>query len=187
VNQTNAATRAPAAQPVEPPPQLQLLHAERFAVDRPFRHLWRADQPWVQSGWLLVLSGDPEQLRPRQVKEPVLYVGAQTAERINTARDSGRLVVLVPGDFRLEDAPIFLGGTALPEELWQPQIDAELAAAKAAGALPPTGPAIANASVPAVQKFANDFALRLRAIDLVEQHSPTEVDLIRGWRAPLVK
>ena len=177
----------PLAQPPVPKAQLELVHAERFQVEKPFRHVWRADQPLVNNGWLLVLSGDPERVRPRQTKEPVLYVGAQTAQRIN-AGPEGKLVVLVPGDFQLEDTPIVFGAEALPEELRQGQIDAQLGAARASGVVPPTKEAIEKATKTAVWRtFATDYELRLRAIELVEEHSPKEQDLIRGWRAPLVK
>lgn len=167
--------------------QLELVHAERWQVEQPFRHVWRADQPLVNRGWLLVLAGDPASMIPRQTKEPVLYVGAETADRVNTGRDSGRLVVLVPGDFWLEDAPIFFGDEALPEELRQPQIDAQLAAARAAGVVAPTAEAAAQVTEAGSRTFATDFELRRHAIDLVEQYSPTEKDLIAGWRVPLVK
>jgi len=181
-----SAPLTPLAQPPLPRAQLDLVHAERFQVDRPFSYVWRADQPLVNKGWLLVLSGDPELFRPRQTKEPVLYVGAQTAQRINTGPD-GKLVVLVPGDFQLEDAPIFFGAAALPEELRQGQIDAELGAARASGAVPPSKEAIENATKTAEWKsFATDYELHLRAIDLVEEHSPKEKDLIDGARAPRV-
>lgn len=189
---TSAPVRAPLtpvtplAQPLPQKPQLQLVHAERFEVEKPFRHVWRADQPLVRSGWLLVLSGDPALFVPRQVKEPVLYVGAETAQRVNFPEQSGKVVVIVPGDFRLEDAPIFFGAEALPEELRQVQIDAALAAARANGVQPPTAEAIEKAMNAQWQKFASDYDLRLRAIELVEQHSPQEQDLIRGARVPLV-
>jgi hypothetical protein len=180
------AVTAPAAA-VEPRlRQLELVHAERFRVEQPFRHVWRADQPLVRSGWLLVLAGDPTWMVPRQTREPVLYVGAETADRVNTGQDSGKLVVIVPGDFWLEDAPIFYGDEALPEELRQPQIDAQLAAARAAGATAPTAERAAEVAGEA-RTFASDYELRLRAIDLVEQHAPNEKDLIAGWRAPRVK
>ncbi|MFY9345830.1 MAG: hypothetical protein WAT39_25285 [Planctomycetota bacterium] len=172
-----AASPAPAA----PPPQFTLVHAEPFHVDRAFKHVWRRDQPLVNHGWLLVLAGDAELLAPRQTREPVLYVGNQTAERVNTGQPSGRFVVIVPGDFRLADAPIFLGPNALPEELTAADIAAALAAARAAGAVPPTAAAIEAATQPA-RTFASDYELRLRAIDLVEQHSPAEQDLIKGVR-----
>jgi hypothetical protein len=178
-----ASQPAPQAPPVE---QLQLVHAETFQVQRPFQHVWRRDQPWVQHGWILVLSGKEELLRPRQIKEPVLYVGAQTAERVNTAEGSGKVVVIVPGDFALASAPIFLGSIALPEELGPREIAAELDKAVAAGAAAPTAAAIEAATKPG-QVFATDYELRLRAIDLVEQHSPAEKDLIAGWRAPRLR
>jgi hypothetical protein len=189
-----SAPLTPLAQPPLPKVQLDLVHAERFQVEKPFRNTWHADQPLVNSGWLLVLSGDPALFRPRQIKEPVLYVGAQTAQRINSGPD-GKLVVLVPGDFQLEDAPIFFGAEALPEELRQGQIDAQLESAREGGAKPPTKEAIENATnKAAVEKatakaaawgnFTTEYELRLRAIELVEQYSPKEQDLISGWRAP---
>jgi len=176
----------PATQPAPVVPQLELVHAETFRLDRAYPHRYLADQPLVDHGWLLVLSGDPALLQVRQVKMPVLYVGAMTAERVNLGQDSGKLVVLVPGDFRLQDAPIFLGSPALPEELSVDQIEAELAAARAAGAVAPTAAVVAKATTPG-QTYASDWELRQRAIDLVEQYSPKEQDLIRGWRVPLVK
>ena len=177
----------PLAQPLPQRPQLQLVHAERFEVEKPFPHVWRADRRLVNNGWLLVVSGDPALFVPRQIKEPVLYVGAETAQRVNFPEQSGKLVVIVPGDFRLEDAPIFFGAEALPEELRQGQIDAELEAARTAGVVAPSAQAIEKAMNTQWQKFASDYELRLRAIDLVEQYSPQEQALISGARAPLVK
>ncbi|MBL9077291.1 MAG: hypothetical protein JNL08_07305 [Planctomycetes bacterium] len=174
---------APAA---EPPRQLTLVHAERWTTAQPFHHVWRADRPLVASGWLLVLAGDPAQMVPHQVAEPVLYVGAETADRVNTGQGSGKLVVIVPGDFWLEDAPIFYGREALPEALRQPWIDRELATAQEAGATAPTAEQAAAVTAEP-RAFANDYELRLRAIDLVERFAPDEKDLIAGWRAPLVK
>lgn len=180
------APAAQAAQPARVVPQLELVHAETFSVAQPYTHYYRADTPLVRMGWLLVLSGDPALLQVRQVKMPVLYVGAQTAERVNTGQESGKIVVLVPGDFRLQDAPIFLGSAALPEELRQDQIDRELALARADGAVAPAAATIAKVTHEG-RAFANDWELRQRAIDLVEQFSPIEKELIAGWRVPLVK
>lgn len=180
------AAGTPAALAALPVRQLELVHAEPFRVEQPFHHVWRGDQPLVDRGWLLVLAGDPAQMVPRQTLEPVLCVGAQTADRVNTGQGSGKLVVIVPGDFWLEDAPIFYGGEALPEEVRQPWIDRELANARAAGAVAPTAELAAQVAGPA-RTFPTDYQLRLRAIDLVEQYSPGEKDLIAGWRVPLVK
>lgn len=185
-NATAAAAVVPASQPAPAFRQLELVHAETFQLERGYQHMWRADQPLVDRGWLLVLQGDPELLAPRQLQMPVLYVGAQTAERVNTAQPSGKLVVLVPGDFALASAPIFLGAEALPEEVRPDWIQAELAGALASGAKAPA-PAVIERATVAGRTYADDYALRQRAIDLVELHSPEEKDLIAGWRAPLVK
>lgn len=182
----SGATAAAAAPLQAPPAQLRLVHAEQFQVAQPYQHLYRADRPQVGSGWLLVLEGQAKLLEPKQNLEPVLYVGAQTAERIN-AGTSGRQVVLVPGDFRLDSAPIFLGPEALPEALDQAKINATLAAAVASGAVAPTAAEIQSAVVAGTNRYATDFELRLRAMDLVEIHSPSETGLISGWRAPRVK
>lgn len=182
---TGATTGAtPAAAPVRPAP-LELLHAESFRLDQGYVHRYRSDSPVVDRGWLLVLAGDAAALATRQMKMPVLYVGAQTAERINLA-PAGKLVVLVPGDFRLQDAPIFLGTPALPEELRQDQIGAELAAARAAGVEPPAAAVVTKVTQPG-RSYADDWELRQRAMDLVEQFSPGEAELVRGWRVPRVK
>jgi hypothetical protein len=181
-----ARAKTPASQPAPVVHQLELVHAETFQVEQPYPHYYRADTPLVRSGWLLVLAGDPALLQVRQTRMPVLYVGAQTAERVNTGQESGKIVVLVPGDFRLQDAPIFFGSPALPEDLRQNQIDAELANARAEGAVPPTAAAIAKA-LGQGRTYANDWELRQRAIDLVEQYSPVEKELIAGCRVPLVK
>jgi hypothetical protein len=111
----------------------------------------------------------------------VLYVGNQTAERINHAQ-SGKLVVLVPGDLDLAQAPIFLGTIGLPEEVLANKIEVELAAALAAGAVPPNAATLAKAIIAEPLNLANYDELRLHAIDLVEQHSPEEQDLINGAR-----
>jgi hypothetical protein len=184
-NDSGAKAAAVAPLPA-PPEQLRLVHAEQFQVGQPYQHLYRADRPQVGSGWLLVLEGRASMLAPKQNLEPVLYVGAQTAERIN-AGTSGRQVVLVPGDFRLDRAPIFLGPKALPEALDQTRINAALAAAVASGAVAPSAAEIKSAVVAGTNRYATDFELRLRAMDLVEIHSPTETELISGWRAPRVK
>jgi hypothetical protein len=179
-----ADSAAAASQPQTP--QFELLHAERFQLAQPTRHVWRADKPAYTSGWLLVLAGDEQSLAPRQAKMPVLYVGNQTAERINTAQGSGKLVVLVPGDFALAGTRVFLGNEALPEELLPASIDAELGFAIQRGLPPLAAASIANATQPGTREFQNDFLLRRRAIELVAQHSPGETDLIATLDVPYI-
>ena len=186
---TNAKT--PAASPAPETPlqrPIDLVHAQRFTVQNPFQHMWRAERPWVGDGWLLVLQCNPEWLTPQQVKQPVLYVGDETADRMNFGDESGHVVVIVPGgDKRLQEAPIFFGSVGLPEEVVYRTIEAELAAARRRGIAPHTEEKVAAVTVPGVLEFEDDYRLRLHAIDLVERYSPQERDLIKGWRAPLVK
>lgn len=128
---------------------VELLEAYPFVLDEPYVHEWRAEKPLVSSGYLLVLRVDAEVARPRDTYEPVLYVGAETAERCagNDAPQEGeRLVVLVPApldadgrvQLDLERVPIWFGGHELPERVDAARIQRELAAARAAGVGPVT-------------------------------------------------
>ena len=183
-NRSDGSAPAANAPPIRP---IELLHAQRFHVAEAFQHVWRAEKPFYEDGWLLVLGCDPAALTVQQVRQPVLYVGEQTADRVNFGDESGRVVVIVPGDLDLAESPIFFGGVGLPEEVTHEQIASEVAAARRSGVAPHTAETIAAVLVDGVLDCENDYQLRLRAIDLVEQHSPQERDLIEGWRAPLVK
>src|SRR5262245_55713327 len=118
-------------------PVRDILFAQAFRLDKPYTHTWRKEQPQVSAGYVLVLAVDPEFVRPQQTPEPVLYVGDQTAERINAGDVSGRLVVLVPsaansrGEIALDlnKALIWFGGTELPERVDAAQVNAEAGAA----------------------------------------------------------
>ena len=47
----------------------------------------------------------------------MLFVGTQTARRVNPHPVSGHVVAIVPGDFALEEAPIYFGTPQLPERI----------------------------------------------------------------------
>ena len=105
---------------------IELLYARPFLLDAPAVHASRAGQPTYAAGVLLVIEvGDRSLIHPRQVAMPILYVGDQTAERLNTGHESGRLVVIVPsvpdGDggvaLDLTTTPIFFGTPGLPEQV----------------------------------------------------------------------
>lgn len=136
-------TRAlePAPLPDRPTAALEVLAAHAFVADEPFVHEWRAEKPLERAGYLLALRVAPELARPRQTYEPVLYVGAQTAERCNAAWEGDVLVVLVPapldarGQVQLDlaRAPIWFGSPELPERVDEARVRAELARAHAEG------------------------------------------------------
>ena len=118
---------------------------------------------------------------PRKTTVSAMY----TCHR-ETGRPSSRSIV------RSTSAGTFSVGAALaaivdPEELVQDEIDAELARAIVAGAHAPSAKAIAEAVDTDPLVVESDYELRLAAIDLVEQYSPQEEDLITGWRVPRVK
>jgi len=173
----------PALEPVE------LVDALPFVLDQEFEHTWRKEQPLFRAGYLLVLRGDEAFLRPRQTAEPVLYVGRQTAERLNAATGSGHLVCLVPAPLAadgtvaldLAATPIWFGAPDLPERIDESKLrraydDALASGVKApGGSLPPQAP-------DQVVYLRDRNQLDLVIADLIEKFSPLETDLVDGLR-----
>lgn len=182
---------APPAAPQKSP--VELLLAQPFEMAEPATHWFRAERPQYRSGWLLVLAVEPSLVVPRQSLEPVLYVGNQTANRINQGNESGRVVCIVPSELGkdgkpaldLASAPIFFGTAGLPEQVDAARVAVEVADARKAGVRPPTAEAVAAATKPRVA-FADEWELKLFASDLIEDFSPSETSLISGLRAPRV-
>ncbi|MFG0319522.1 MAG: hypothetical protein ACF8XB_19785 [Planctomycetota bacterium JB042] len=180
--------RSPEAAP--PPaaeqPEIELVSARRFALDTPYTHWWRAEQPRFDGGWLVVLRVDHELVRPRQTAEPVLVVGDETAERLNVGLGSGRVVALVPGDVDLAASPIFFAPPALPEELTEADVRARRDEA-VAGGVDPIGAEAVAAALGEPLRFPSEDELRVHAADVIERHAPDEVDLVRGLRVPRIR
>lgn len=178
---------------VMPAGGVTLIAARPFTLEVPYVHDWRAERPLVSSGVVLVLGVDPDLVHPRQGFEPVLYVGDQTAERLNAGHESGHLIAIVPAPvdaqgrvaLDLAQAPIFFGTPALPEQVDAATVAQELAAARARGVAAPAAQAVAAVTQPQV-RFHDDSEVRVWAADLIESWSPTEVDLVAGLRAPRV-
>jgi len=176
----------PAATPVG---GIDVLYARPFTTDVPWTHVWRAEQPKVQAGWVLVLAVDPDLVHPRQSAEPILYVGDQTAERVNLGNESGHVVAIVPAPLDasgavgldLSRAPIFFGEPGLPEQVTAAKASAELASAVARGIAAPTAQTLANVTQPQVS-FTNDWELHAWCSDLIQTWSPQETDLIATLR-----
>jgi len=163
---------------------IELVHAQPFELATPERHTWRVEQPSFSSGLVLVLEADPAGLMPRQVAEPVLYVGDQTAQRINTGVPSGQLVVLVP-DLTLADladAPIFFGTAMLPEQVDAATIAAELNAARSLGVDGPGAARVGQVTDATVYSALDLDDLFFQVSYLIEEFSPMERDLIEGFR-----
>lgn len=166
---------------------ISLVEARAFSLAKPTTHTWRLEQPQYDQGLVLVLKVDPTLVHPRQSAEPVLYVGAQTAERVNLGHESGHVVAIVPfvngAAIDLSVAPIFFGTAELPERIDGMRAAEELAAAIRAGAKAPGADVVGQVTLPAVS-FDDDYELKLFCSDLIAQYSPTEADLVNGLRVP---
>ncbi len=193
--QTQLTAGTPALEP------LQLLEARPFVLDEPFTHYWRKERPSFSGGYLLVLRADPAFLRPRQTYEPVLFVGTETAARLNDPSASGCLICLVPApvspqsrvQLNPSQEPIWFGPMELPERITAQRAQQELTRALALG-VQPIGPALRaagqrgqKASAMATTYMKNRTELDLVIADLVETYSPTETDLIESLRMPLTR
>ena len=171
-----------------------VISARPYVLEEPYVHRWRAEAPETSAGYLLVLDVEEPFTIPRDSLESVLYVGGQTAERINWGTGSGRVVALCPSalnaagepSLELSSAPIFYGSPALPEEVDAAAIRQELnrAAAAGVGALP-----ISDALETGGEliRFQDKTALVRHAATLVLEHSPAEADLAQGLLVPLLR
>lgn len=175
--------------PQTPAPVRKILSVQPFELAMPARHLWRAEKPEVRTGYLIVLEVDPALVLPRQVAEPVLYVGHQTAERINVGYESGHVVAIVPGVtdpesdsyLDLAETLIWFGTPELPERIDGERIATEHANARAAGIRPRGKRELEAARVlggrlnmqPGKIQLMNDAVVRL-----VARFSPQEGALI---------
>jgi hypothetical protein len=205
---TTAPAKQPAPQqpPQQPPVQVQslpeipatpraaqeIVYSAAFELEVPYEHNMRKDRASVARGHILVLRAPKEFLIPRQLAEPVLLVGGQTAERIAADLDSGLLVVLVPewterakdGAERAGDplsSRIVFATPELPERVDAAWIEAEQRKAADAG-IAPRARAAGEPDPLRVEARDRDALGRFLA-DILERYAPGESDRIRDLRA----
>lgn len=170
-----------------------LVAAVPFELEVPWTHVWRAEQPRVQSGWMLVLEVDPEKVRPTELAQPVLCAGRETVERLNHGHDSGRVVALLPTTAVNSDAlvgtPFFFAAPALPESFGARAIERELAAAEARGArsFTPEELAVARARGGAPIYLHDRVELDRLAAQWILEHAPTEHDRAAQMLVPVTR
>jgi hypothetical protein len=184
----SAGLEAPLPVPAESAVELpvNLVYARAFELATPATHWWRAEQPSYTKGLLVVLEANPNWLAPRQTAEPIIFVGGQTIERINTGYPSGQLVGIVPNMTlaELAEAPIFFGQPGVPEEVDAAHIAIELDAAIASGLQGP-GKArvnLASAHDSTLLSTTDQRDLYTHSADLIETYSPDETSVIEGFR-----
>ena len=170
-------------------PQLEaaeVVFAQPFELDRPGVHSARAERPEYRTGFLLVVAADRELLRLRQSAHPVLYVGDETARRVNHGLGSGHAIVIVPGLEDLASQRVFFGEAVLPEQVTKDEARRQLARSIAAGQEPLAG-RLARIERAGTLFAQDEHELFLRAADLVERFAPDETDLVTSLRAPLLR
>jgi hypothetical protein len=175
------AAAAPPPVPKTPASVEQLVYAAPFTLRQGYQYDWRAERPTVTSGYLVVLRVKPDLVYPRQVAEPVLYVGNGTAERLNVGYPSGHVVAIVPGPVDLARSPMWFGRPALPEQVDAEAIRAERTLATAAGIKPMSGGNVARA-VRAPLSLETKSDLLREAESLVETYAPDEAEQARALR-----
>ena len=174
-----------------------VLFAQPFALDAEYQHDWRAERPSVSSGYLLVLEVEDAFTVPRNRLESVLYVGAQTAERLNWGTGSGRVVSICPAplgedglpQLDLSSALVWYGSPELPERVDAARIEVERAAAQDAG-LQPLGADRVSAALEAggeLVQLPDRTTLERYGAELILEWSPSEHELAQSLLAPLLR
>ncbi len=178
-------------------PVRALVYARPFVLARPAVHVWRAEQPSYDAGYLVVLDVDPDFVAPRQTEEPVLYAGAETVERVSHAAVSGRVVGIVPcargADGRpaldLASTTFFFGPESLPERIHAIEAQHELQRAAQSGTRPFPEVEVRAAlalggemlTLPSRDELDENAAL------LVLENAPEDQDVGLGMLAPRVR
>lgn len=129
--------------PATPAAPISVVAVQPFSIAQPYRHRFRKDGAEFASGHLLLIRAEAGFVQPRQVAEPVLCVGSQTAERLWGDPAKGLIVAIIPawteraadGTERPGDPMVDLvwfASPQLPERVDAAWIAAERAQAEAA-------------------------------------------------------
>ena len=135
-------------------------------------------------------KADKAVLVPRATPMPVLYVGDQTAERLNMGDKSGHVIAIVPGKPDLTKAPIWFGTPRFPEKVDQTVIKAEREVAEEAGIRPlPAAQVKAALALGGEPINATNLreVLRTEAAELILKYAPQEKHIAEGFRVPEVR
>lgn len=170
----------------------RLVLAVPFELEKPYTFDWRQERPTVATGHVLVLEITP--FPPKQSAEPVLYVGQQVAERINSAYPSGFAVVIVPSklnaqgvmDDDLSEQAMWFGAAELPERIDQVKLAQAFDQAQVSGIRPFDEAEVSDALDRGGAKLMLTSKTELLQVisDLIERYSPEETGLIERLRRP---
>lgn len=164
-----------------------VLYARPFTLDEGFKFLWCKEQPNVTTGTLLALEVDKALVVPRAMAMPVLYVGDQSVERVNQGDQSGRLIVVVPGEVDLTKVPVWFGTPGWPWRTDAATGKAERALAEQAGIKPFSQDMVKAARAEGgepIKTTDKSALLRDQVAELILEYCPDEKHLADGFRLP---
>ncbi len=169
-----------------------LLHAQPYVMEESYTGWWRAEQPQVDAGWLLVLRVPPGLAELRQSLTRVLYVGEETAERWNSGQPTGNIVVTVPWERGADGLPapissgecIWFGTPELPERVDAARIASERQLAASAQLPVLTAEDLQDAQQVGggLLEVRDSHELGYAIADLIETYSPEETVTIETLR-----
>jgi hypothetical protein len=164
----------------------ELVYARPFTLEKGYKFEWRKEQPLVKEGYILVLKVNPDLVYPRQAAEPVLFVGDQTAERVNIGYKSGHVVAIVPGKLDLKKALMWFGTPQLPERCTAKTIAEERKLAEQASIKPLAAAMIASAQKKGGERLevADRYELRRAIAGLIKEYAPDESELVDALLVP---
>ena len=183
------------ALPESPIQAYELLELVPFTLEQPATHYFRLEQPSYDAGFLVALRVDESVAGVREGYEPVLCAGEQTLARQNLGGPERSVIAILPAPRGADglpvidwsSTPIWHASPELPERVDTAWLAAELQAAYAAGVVAPRAEAVAAALGPAPLHVPSRVDLNPALADLIERHSPGEIDVIRGLRVPVTR
>jgi len=190
-----AASDDPPQVPETPADVNKVLYVEPFVLEQGTEYVWCKEKPVIQAGYLLVLEVNPDLVYPRQTAEPVLYVGKQTAQRVNLGHESGRVIAIAPStldengklEVDLAKARIWFGTPELPELVTARRAAYEHNIAAKRGIQPRGADEIAKAAGRTrgqATVLADGHALMRRAGEIVRRFSPQDKEIYEALLLP---
>ncbi len=172
---------------ITPSAIIDVVYIQPFSLDEAYVHHWREEKPLVRSGVLAVFKVAPELVYPRNTAEPILYVGSQTAEQLNSGHESGYVVAIIPGASHLGGARAWFGSPRLPERVNKKIIEMEMAIADKERIQTLDSRRVARVTQKRLSTPNLATLLSDHASELVIKFSPSEKSLTEAWRLPVVK
>lgn len=176
--------------PPTPAAVADLIYTRTFTLEKGFKFFWSKEKPNVTTGMVLVLKVDKALVYPRAVATPILYVGDQTAHRVNDGHKSGYVIAVVPGEIDLTKQPIWFGAPDVPWKVNAKKIESERALADKADIKPFSEEKVKAARDKGGERVTlADHSALLREVvaPLIEEYSPQEKNLADDFRRPALK